>query len=87
MVQTDPIDRLMRAALASDEEFVTALDDLLRRDLRIREFPVEWTCDRNSRLSLARNAGEILRDLIRLKPLAVKPVRPPPSTNARPTAI
>lgn len=35
MVQTDPIDRLMRAALASDEEFVAALDDLLRRDLRI----------------------------------------------------
>jgi predicted transcriptional regulator len=35
MVQADPIDRLMRAALASDEEFVQALDDLLRRDLRI----------------------------------------------------
>jgi predicted transcriptional regulator len=39
MVQTDPIERLMRAALTSDEEFVLALDDLLRRDLRrsIRE--------------------------------------------------
>jgi predicted transcriptional regulator len=35
MIQTDPIDRLMRAALTSDEEFVLALDDLLRRDLRI----------------------------------------------------
>lgn len=35
MTQTDPIDRLTRAALASDEEFVTTLDDLLRRDLRI----------------------------------------------------
>ena len=35
MVQTDPIDRLMRAALTSDEEFVLTLDDLLRRDLRI----------------------------------------------------
>ena len=35
MIQTDPIDRLMRAALTSDEEFVTTLDDLLRRDLRI----------------------------------------------------
>src|SRR5512145_2376445 len=35
MVQADPIDRLMRAALASDEEFVLTLDDLLRRDLRI----------------------------------------------------
>jgi len=35
MIQTDPIDRLMRAALTSDEEFVTALDDILHRDLRI----------------------------------------------------
>jgi len=35
MIQTDPIDRLMRAALSSDEEFVATLDDLLRRDLRI----------------------------------------------------
>ena len=31
----DPIDRLTRAALASDEEFVGALNDLLRHDLRI----------------------------------------------------
>jgi predicted transcriptional regulator len=35
MVQIDPIDRLMRAALTSDEEFVTTLNDLLRHDLRI----------------------------------------------------
>jgi predicted transcriptional regulator len=35
MTQSDPIERLMRAALTSDEEFVTTLDDLLRRDLRI----------------------------------------------------
>ncbi|MDD1684212.1 MAG: helix-turn-helix domain-containing protein [Methanoregula sp.] len=35
MIQTDPIDRLMRAALISDDEFITTLDDLLRRDLRI----------------------------------------------------
>jgi predicted transcriptional regulator len=35
MVQIDPIDRLMRAALTSDEEFVLALEDLLRRDLRM----------------------------------------------------
>lgn len=35
MVQIDAIDRLMRAALTSDEEFVLVLDDLLRRDLRI----------------------------------------------------
>src|SRR5674476_1614211 len=35
MVQMDPLDRLMRAALASDEEFVGALNDILRHDLRI----------------------------------------------------
>jgi len=35
MVQVDPIDRLMRAALIADEEFVTTLNDLLRHDLRI----------------------------------------------------
>jgi len=35
MIQTDPIDRIMRAALTSDEEFVATLNDLLRHDLRI----------------------------------------------------
>ena len=35
MAQVDPIDRIMRAALISDEEFVTTLNDLLRHDLRI----------------------------------------------------
>jgi predicted transcriptional regulator len=35
MAQVDPIDRIMRAALISDEEFVAALNDLLRHDLRI----------------------------------------------------
>jgi predicted transcriptional regulator len=35
MAQVDPIDRIMRAALVSDEEFVATLNDLLRHDLRI----------------------------------------------------
>lgn len=35
MVQADPINRLTRAALLSDEEFVSTLNDLLRHDLRI----------------------------------------------------
>jgi len=35
MIQSDPIERLMRAALVSDEEFVTSLDNLLKHDLRI----------------------------------------------------
>jgi predicted transcriptional regulator len=35
MIQSDPIDRLMRAALISDEAFVSTLNDILRHDLRI----------------------------------------------------
>ncbi len=35
MVQVDPIDRIMRSALISDEEFVTTLNELLHYDLRI----------------------------------------------------
>lgn len=35
MVQIDPIDRLMRAALLSDEEFIGVLNDILKKDLRI----------------------------------------------------
>ncbi len=54
----------------------------LRRGLRILEFPIEWTCDRNSRLGIARNAGEILRDLIRLRPLAISQDRRAQSENA-----
>ncbi|MDI6718191.1 MAG: helix-turn-helix domain-containing protein [Methanomicrobiales archaeon] len=35
MVQLDPIDRLTRAALESDEQFVATLKDILRHELRI----------------------------------------------------
>jgi predicted transcriptional regulator len=35
MAQMDPIDRLLRASLISDDEFVTTLNELLRHDLRI----------------------------------------------------
>ncbi|MFA6225937.1 MAG: helix-turn-helix domain-containing protein [Methanoregula sp.] len=35
MAQVDPIDHLMRAALISDDEFMTTLNDLLKHDLRI----------------------------------------------------
>jgi predicted transcriptional regulator len=35
MVQVDPVDRLIRAALISDEEFVGTLNTLLKHDLRI----------------------------------------------------
>jgi len=35
MIQNDPIDRLIRAALISDEEFVLVMNALLKHDLRI----------------------------------------------------
>jgi len=35
MLSSDPIDRLMRAALTSDQEFVDTLNELLKNDLRI----------------------------------------------------
>ena len=33
----------------------------------IKEFPIEWTCDRDSRLSPARNLWRVLIELIRLR--------------------
>ncbi|MDD1674085.1 MAG: helix-turn-helix domain-containing protein [Methanomicrobiales archaeon] len=35
MVQLDPVDRLLRGALVSDEQFVAALAEILKHDLRI----------------------------------------------------
>jgi len=35
MVQLDPVDRLMRAAMISDEDFVQALQEIMKRELRI----------------------------------------------------
>jgi len=35
MVQLDPVDRLLRGALVSDEQFVTTLAEILKHDLRI----------------------------------------------------
>lgn len=34
-MQTDPVERLIKAALISDEEFVQTLREVMRRDLRI----------------------------------------------------
>lgn len=44
----------------------------LHEGLTIREFPVQWSCDRDSRLGLRRNTLEILRDAVRLRKLAVR---------------
>ena len=38
-----------------------------RRGFTVREFPVEWVCDLDSRLKPARNLFGILRELVRIK--------------------
>lgn len=39
----------------------------LRRGYRILEFPITWTCDRDSRLSLTRSPAQIWRELIKIR--------------------
>jgi dolichyl-phosphate beta-glucosyltransferase len=38
-----------------------------KQNYRITEFPVEWTCDRDSRLSLSRSFLSVLRELLDIK--------------------
>ena len=45
----------------------------LQHGFRIAEFPVEWTCDRDSRLGIRKSARAILRDLRRLRRTLVTP--------------
>jgi dolichyl-phosphate beta-glucosyltransferase len=45
----------------------------LHHGFRIAEFPVEWTCDRDSRLGLRRSGGPIVSDLRRLRRTLVSP--------------
>jgi dolichyl-phosphate beta-glucosyltransferase len=44
----------------------------LRRGYRLEEFPVEWTCDLDSRLRPASQAGGVLKELFRVRSLAKK---------------
>jgi dolichyl-phosphate beta-glucosyltransferase len=44
----------------------------LRRGYRLEEFPVEWTCDLDSRLRPASQAGGVLKELLRVRSLAKK---------------
>jgi len=39
----------------------------IREDLRIEEFPVEWFCDRDSRLSIRRSFWSVLKELRQIK--------------------
>jgi hypothetical protein len=44
----------------------------LKQGLRIREFPIEWVCDLDSRLSLAKTPWPVMRELLRLKRMLEK---------------
>ena len=44
----------------------------LRQGYRIQEFPIEWTCDRDSRLSLARSPQWIFSELKMIKHILKK---------------
>ena len=44
----------------------------LKQGYRIKEFPVDWTCDRDSRLSLTRSLWRVLFELITIKRIMAK---------------
>jgi dolichyl-phosphate beta-glucosyltransferase len=44
----------------------------LRRGLRVEEFPVEWTCDLDTRLRPTAQATVLLKELLRVRSLAKK---------------
>ena len=55
--------------------FMFDLEIIMRAEkqgYRIKEFPIEWTCDRDSRLSPARSLWHVLRELITIKRMASK---------------
>ncbi|NUO81983.1 glycosyltransferase [candidate division KSB1 bacterium] len=52
------------------EGFMFDIEIILRaqqRGYRIQEFPIDWTCDPDSRLSVTRSPWHILRELIEIK--------------------
>ncbi len=41
----------------------------LREGYRILEFPVEWTCDRDSRIGIRSSAGKVIGEILRIRSL------------------
>jgi dolichyl-phosphate beta-glucosyltransferase len=39
----------------------------LKRGYKIKEFPIYWTCDRDSRLSPARSTRQVLKELMKIR--------------------
>jgi dolichyl-phosphate beta-glucosyltransferase len=44
----------------------------LRRGLRVEEFPVEWTCDLDTRLRPSAQAGSVFRELLKVRSIGKK---------------
>ncbi len=55
------------------------------RGFRIAEFPVEWRCDRDSRLVMRRSAPAMMGDLFRIRRRLVRPRRERPRATQPPS--
>lgn len=63
-------------AQCSTDGFMFDIEIILRAlkdGYRIMEFPVEWSCDRDSRLGIRRSSRDIIRTLVRLRRTLVRP--------------
>jgi dolichyl-phosphate beta-glucosyltransferase len=49
---------------------VEVLVRALQQGYRVEEFPVDWSCDRDSRLSIRRHAREVITDLLVIRRLS-----------------
>ena len=63
-------------AQCSTDGFMFDIEIILRalnHGYRIMEFPVEWSCDRDSRLGIRRSSRDIIRTLVHLRRTLVRP--------------
>lgn len=51
---------------------IEAILRAVRRGLRVEEFPIEWTCDLDTRLHAAADGAGVIRELFRVRSLARK---------------
>ena len=70
-VYTGDVARALFAACTTDHFLfdVEVLVRALKQGYRVAEFPVDWSCDRDSRLSIRRHAREVIADLLVIRRL------------------
>lgn len=68
-VYAGDVARALFAQCATDRFLfdVEVLVRALQSGHRVGEFPVSWTCDRDSRLNVRNNAADVLRDLLAIR--------------------